>query len=251
MRIDSELEQILMKLTIILTQTLAFGGVAFAAAMMIPGNKSMLPMRAVKNPALILISMFAALSALPVIPYTMIPKEWMQLPESMKALQDALLGQEEQTAKYLSALLKNHFLVNLLFIAVTPAIMEELFFRGMMLNQFRKVINVHLAIWLTGFLFSLFHFQILGFFPRMLLGVIFGYMAYWSGSLIPCMIAHFTNNAMSAVAYFFSKNETNAESVLDVDYQPPIWVGLLGIATLSGLMYLFYYYARVVKGQNE
>gem|GEM_PF-3764742 len=251
MRLDSETEQILMKLAIILTQTFAFGGVAVAIAWFSAGKKSMLSLKRVNHPALIAISMIVALSALPIIPYLMIPKEWIQLPESMKALQDVLLGQEEQTEKYLSVLLKHHFPLNLLFIAVTPAIMEELFFRGMMMNQFRKVFNIHVAIWLTGFLFSLFHFQILGFFPRMLLGVVFGYMAYWSGSLIPCIIAHFTNNAMSAVAYYVGKNDANTDSVLAPDYQPPIVYGMVGVLVLSGLMYLFYYYARVVKDQDE
>jgi membrane protease YdiL (CAAX protease family) len=250
MRLDSEMEQILMKLTIIFTQTFAFGGVAVAIAWLSAGRESMLSMNRLKNPVLIPISVIVALSALPIIPYLMIPKEWIQLPESMKALQDVLLGQEEQTEKYLSVLLKHHFPLNLLFIAITPAIMEELFFRGMMLNQIRKVFNIHVAIWSTGFLFSLFHFQILGFFPRMLLGVVFGYLAYWSGSLIPCIIAHFTNNAMSAIAYYVGKDDANTDSVLAPDYQPPIAYGMVGLVVLAGLMYLFYYYARSSEGSR-
>ena len=65
----------------------------------------------------------------------------------------------------------------MLVIAVIPAIGEETLFRGVLqrnLTIWTK--NPHVGIWLAAALFSAIHVQFLGFFPRMLLGALFGYL---------------------------------------------------------------------------
>ena len=47
---------------------------------------------------------------------------------------------------------------------------------------------------LSSLLFSALHLQFYGFFPRFFLGVFFGYLFYWSGSLMYPVIAHALNN---------------------------------------------------------
>ena len=56
-----------------------------------------------------------------------------------------------------------------------------------------------LGIALASILFSAIHFQFYGFLPRVLLGALFGWLAYRSGSLIPGMVAHFANNSLAAI----------------------------------------------------
>ncbi len=46
------------------------------------------------------------------------------------------------------------------------------------------------------------HFQFLGFIPRILLGMLFGYMLVWSGSIWVPVLAHFVNNAIAVTFYF-------------------------------------------------
>ena len=41
--------------------------------------------------------------------------------------------------------------------------------------------------------------QFLGFFPRLILGAVLGYMLVWSGSLWLPIVAHFTNNAFAVI----------------------------------------------------
>jgi membrane protease YdiL (CAAX protease family) len=90
--------------------------------------------------------------------------------------------------------------VNLLMIAILPAIGEELLFRGVLLRLFREwTKNVHVAIIITALLFSFIHFQFYGFLPRFLMGVLFGYLVYWSGSLWVSVIAHFVNNGTAVI----------------------------------------------------
>jgi len=87
---------------------------------------------------------------------------------------------------------------NLLVLAIIPAIGEELLFRGYLQQTFAKWFGKpHVAIIVTALLFSAIHMQFQGFLPRLALGVVLGYLFYWSGSLWLPIIAHFINNAMA------------------------------------------------------
>jgi membrane protease YdiL (CAAX protease family) len=87
---------------------------------------------------------------------------------------------------------------NLLVLAIVPAIGEELLFRGYLQQTFTKWLGKpHVAIVITAVLFSAIHMQFQGFIPRFALGLLLGYLFYWSGSLWLPIIAHFINNAIA------------------------------------------------------
>lgn len=91
----------------------------------------------------------------------------------------------------------------ILFVAVVPAVFEELIFRGALQPLFSKWFgNVHVGIWVSAALFSLIHAQFFGFLPRMILGALFGYLVIWSGSMYTAMLGHFTNNALSITSAY-------------------------------------------------
>ncbi len=95
-------------------------------------------------------------------------------------------------------------LVNIFVIAIVPAFCEELLFRGVLQGLFVKwVKNVHIGILITALVFGFFHFQFLSLLPRFYLGIIFGYLFYWSGSLWITIFAHFINNATAVFFYYF------------------------------------------------
>ncbi|MCR5646504.1 MAG: CPBP family intramembrane metalloprotease [Bacteroidales bacterium] len=101
---------------------------------------------------------------------------------------------------------------NLLVIALIPAIGEELTFRGVLQQALTRRCNPHVAIWLSAFIFSFIHFQFYGFLPRMFLGLILGYMFYYSGSLWTSILMHFINNGTAVVvAYLDYKGLANAD----------------------------------------
>jgi len=96
-------------------------------------------------------------------------------------------------------------MVGLLVIAAIPAVSEELFFRGIVQTKLVAYFkNPHWAIWLGAVFFSAFHFQFEGFFPRIVLGAVLGYLYYWSINLWIPIILHFFNNAMLVSAPFFA-----------------------------------------------
>jgi len=104
--------------------------------------------------------------------------------------------------------------VNLILIGIIPGIGEELLFRGIIQKEiFIRWQRPHLAIWVTAIIFSAFHFQVTGFLPKMMIGVILGYAYYYSGSLILPMIVHALNNSVATFGFYFSGGNTSPESV--------------------------------------
>lgn len=125
----------------------------------------------------------------------------IHLPESMQSIEHALKEAEDNAQSVTTMLLnENNIFFSILLVGVLTGFCEELFFRGLLQKQlFQRPMNIHLAIWSAGFIFSLLHFQFFGFFPRWILGSLFGYLVYWSGSLWTAVIAHALNNSMVIV----------------------------------------------------
>jgi membrane protease YdiL (CAAX protease family) len=105
--------------------------------------------------------------------------------------------------------------VAFLSIAIIPALCEELVFRGVMMPLLAKMTrNIHAAVWITAFLFSLIHMQFYGFLPRMIMGALLGYFVVWSGSLWASILAHFINNASAFLMFrYFGTLETPENSL--------------------------------------
>lgn len=135
-------------------------------------------------------------------------------------------------------------LIGLLVIAVIPGIGEELLFRGLIQQKiYRSTQNAHIAIWATGLLFGLIHFQFYGMVPRMFLGVLFGYLYWWSGSLLLAMLAHFLTNGFTLLMIFLYQQEA-IDFNIDGTNEIPIGSILMSAFTFS---VLFYYFFKLVK----
>ena len=87
-------------------------------------------------------------------------------------------------------------IVTYLVVAFTPAICEELFFRGFVFAGFKSRYRAATAIVLSAVMFGAYHTSLVRFLPTTILGIAFAYMLYFSGSLIPSMICHCANNAL-------------------------------------------------------
>lgn len=96
------------------------------------------------------------------------------------------------------------FLLLSFVIAITPAICEELFFRGYVQRTFERGIGAR-SIWITGVLFGLFHFQPVGLPTLALMGILLGYLYHRTQSLLPSIIAHFTNNFMVVLLLYLAQ----------------------------------------------
>ena len=120
-----------------------------------------------------------------------------------------------------------HFTIAFLVIGVIPSIGEELIFRGLIQNLFSKAFgNPHVAIWLGAFIFGAIHMQFYGVIPRMLLGVVFGYLYHWSGKLTVAMIAHLVNNGVALILVYLSQLELINVSQEQMESSAP-WPAIL------------------------
>ena len=90
--------------------------------------------------------------------------------------------------------------VLLLVMAVVPAISEELAFRGFILSGFRHLGHKWRAIALSSLFFGISHaiFQqsIVAFF----VGLVIGYIAVQTASIVPCMVYHVVHNSLALLA---------------------------------------------------
>lgn len=144
------------------------------------------------------------------IPFINFLADWnakLSLPDSFSGLELMMKNMEKEADKLTTLFLKadtiGTLMINLIVIALIPAIGEELLFRGVFQRLFVDwTKNAHIGIWSAAFLFSAIHFQFYGFVPRMIMGAFFGYLLFWSKKIWLPIAAHFTNNAFAVLAYY-------------------------------------------------
>jgi uncharacterized protein len=167
----------------------------------------------------------------------------MHLPESLSGVEQWMIRQEDKADGLLNLLIVSNtfpaMLLNLLMIAILPAVGEELIFRGVFQTIFCKLFRSgHLAIWFAALLFSTIHFQFFGFIPRLILGLVFGYLFYWSGTLWLPVISHFVNNAFPVIlAYIQGVEKLKAPVDIPLLHQ----LLILPLPVIAGLIILFYF----------
>lgn len=111
----------------------------------------------------------------------------------------SLMWVESGTEQISTDLLANHPLwVSLLLAAVTPAVVEELAYRGVVLGTFRHS-NRLWAIITSGFLFGVMHMNFNQMAYAIVLGIMFGLLAEATGSIFSTMYAHFCFNGISVL----------------------------------------------------
>jgi membrane protease YdiL (CAAX protease family) len=184
--------------------------------------------------------------------------EWnagVKLPEFMSGIEEVLRSMEEQLAKTTEQFTTfdsfGSFILGFVVIAVLPGIGEEIMFRGVLQNSLHKYSgNKHVAIWVTGFIFAAIHLQFYGLVPRMMLGVLFGYLYVWSGNLWLPIIAHITNNGLAVIfAYSYQLGETDLD--IDDTETVPGYVSLIGLVACVALLYFLRNYYLRSKSNNE
>ncbi|MDR1680127.1 MAG: CPBP family intramembrane metalloprotease [Prevotellaceae bacterium] len=198
-----------------------------------------LQLKRVPSLSAVFLAVFAMLAVQPLIGFASWWNEQLQLPDSLSEIYRVICKLEniakEQTLKLLAGNRPSDLFVNLFFLALVPAITEELFFRGALLRLFREKFGVHTAVWLTAVIFSAYHLQFFGFVPRALLGGLLGYLLVYSGSLYIPVIAHFTNNAaLVLLSFLFSNGYVNydVETLGREAPWTPLWVSIAVLAAM-------------------
>ena len=161
---------------------------------------------------LLMLTLFIMFVSSPLIEWLSNVNQRMVFSGPLKGIQDWMREKEDTAQKLTAVLLQmktvGSMIKNVLLVGLLTAIAEEFMFRGVIqtiLTRWTK--NVHWAIWITAIFFSAFHMEFFGFLPRLLLGVLFGYMVVWSGSIWPAVWGHFINNGTAVVVTYLFQHK--------------------------------------------
>jgi membrane protease YdiL (CAAX protease family) len=177
----------------------------------------------------------------------------MHLPDWLSGVEHWMTDKEDQADHVIDLLVESNtfpvMMVNLLTIALMPAIAEELIFRGVFQKIFANLFRSdHFAVWFTAFLFSAVHLQFFGFIPRFILGLVFGYLFLWGGTLWLPVISHFVNNAFPVVLSYLQDIEK-----LNAPADTPLWKQALALPVPVVVIFiiLFYFRNRNNSGRSQ
>lgn len=172
--------------------------------------------------------------------------ESLKLPASMSGMEQNMKSMEQSSKNIIELMISGttsiDLFINILLVGFLPALGEEFLFRGVLqkhLGEWFK--NPHISIFLAAFIFSAIHFQFYGFVPRLILGIIFGYLVYVSGSIWPAVFAHFFNNTLAVVALYYTNIGKLAGEAESFGTQPSdIYVVLVGIVVAGFTGFLLF-----------
>ena len=128
-------------------------------------------------------------------------------------------------------------LFSLFAIALTPALCEEIVFRGYVQRQFERSGGVAAGIILSGVLFGLYHLRPSEAVALSVLGIYLAYLAWRTGSLWVPIIVHFVNNAfaVSVAAYLRTRPDLDLDALESIEV--PWFLALACAAVVAGLVY--------------
>jgi membrane protease YdiL (CAAX protease family) len=143
-------------------------------------------------------------------------QDLLPLPNQIRQLVDQFQKAIEETYKMLvTAHSPKEFLLVVLVVSITPAICEEILFRGLVQGNFEVPMSKKKAIIWTGIIFGAYHLNPFTFVALCALGIYLSYLVSVSGSILVPMAAHFTNNFVSTLILY----KLGKESVIAPDNQ--------------------------------
>lgn len=127
----------------------------------------------------------------------------------------------------------------LFVVAVLPACLEELFFRGVLFRGLKKFGAVA-AVLVCGALFALYHQSPAQTIYQFLCGACFALVAFRSGSVLPTVLSHFVNNALIIVLYALGVSSFSIAAVC-----------VFAVLLVLSLSYLFFFDKKLSSESAE
>jgi uncharacterized protein len=185
------------------------------------------------------VAVLLMLCALPLVGFLAEANKAIPLTAALKKIFDGMESQYAEQVKLIATFKTPvDYILALFIIALLPGLVEEVFFRGGVQSILMRWFKIPwLVIFITGLIFSAIHFSWYGFIPRIALGMVLGYIFYYTGNLWYSIIAHFFNNAlMVTILYWQYIKEKKID--MEVGDSAPWWGGVISLAVVIGLFYL-------------
>ncbi len=167
---------------------------------------------------------------------------------SFGSFQQSLLESEERYNWVLKQFLQMNspvdLLVNIVIMALLPAMAEELFFRGALFRVlFRLSGKPWMAILISSIIFALLHGTVFKIVPIFTLGLLLGTIYYTSGNLWYSIAIHFLNNAFAVLSVYYSGSSPLIKSFASDSMPVPLYQAALSL--VAGILFLRFIMARV------
>ena len=165
-----------------------------------------------------------------------IPKSWadyFKLKENARDAAEAALININSFSKYI---------ISLIIIGLLPGLIEEVGFRAGVQNILTRWFKgPWIAIIITSIVFSLVHLSYYGFLVRFALGVILGFIFYYSDNIWLSILFHFLFNGLQVTAlYIFTLSGTKNQK--DIEENFPLWAGVVALLLI---IYLFIQFRKI------
>ena len=116
------------------------------------------------------------------------------------------------------------FLGGLLLMALLPAFMEELLFRGYLYTAFKSKLKYVPAMVCVSLLFGLSHMSLIKLIPTAVLGCALFYVRDRSDSIVASSLLHFLNNAVAIGILYYGER---ISFLNDASYGVPLMIGMV------------------------
>lgn len=135
-------------------------------------------------------------------------------------------------------------------IVIAAPILEELLFRGVILDGLLKNYEPWKAIGFSAFLFALVHGNLAQGIGAFVIGLLIGWIYWKTQSIIPGIIVHFLNNLIAFIGVVSTPEEEIFESLSDQIGNPFLYWLLVvgcGLISIAGVWVLYGKYFREEK----
>lgn len=110
------------------------------------------------------------------------------------------LGLEDNSSELIDGLTRN--VLGVVTVSLLAPLLEEVLFRGAIQGYMMRRYNPWVGIVSAALVFGIFHFNPVQSAYAVLIGLVFGWIYYRTGSLLSVVVGHVLNNSMATVAMF-------------------------------------------------
>ena len=130
-----------------------------------------------------------------------------------------LSGYEQETVDVMANLTNEYtFLGTICIISLTPAVCEEVFFRGLILSGLKKGFSTKGCILLQAIMFGVAHYSIFRFAGTAFMGALLTIVLIRTRSIYCTAIMHFTFNSFSCLLWAYGVGESDALEKIFINY---------------------------------
>ncbi|MEA4816515.1 MAG: type II CAAX endopeptidase family protein [Lachnospiraceae bacterium] len=139
--------------------------------------------------------------------------------------------------------------------AVFPAVLEEICYRGIVLYGYRNL-NPLKACLMSGFLFGIMHFSAQQFLYAFFFGVILGYFVYKTKSIFASIVSHFTINASQILfsrvlsGLSLSEGYSSATDMAGTEVFSTLFYLISAVVFTAPFLLLFFWYFERINRDN-